>query len=206
MEAHYTVTRSVPPCCYNISMATTAAASIFARLDREIWLVTSRDGVRRGGLIATFVAQASIVPDAQRVIIGIAKHHHTWELIEASGAFALHLLGEQHLDWVWRFGLESGHKSDKFAGLAARATPAGSPLLPEALAWLDCRVEAKLDTGDRTIFLAEVLEAALVRSEPPLTTRRMLELAPGEKMALLKQQLAHDADLDAAAIRAWRKK
>src|SRR5438105_6132875 len=97
-----------------------AAGSLFARLDREIWLVTSQADGRRGGLIATFVNQASIVPDMPRVVVGLAKQHHTWELVQASGVFALHLLGQRHLEWVWRFGLSSGRQGDKFAGLEAR--------------------------------------------------------------------------------------
>src|SRR5579859_7129493 len=97
-----------------------AATSLFARLDREIWLLTSQADGRRGGLIATFVNQASIVPDMPRVLVGLAKHHYTWELVQASSVFALHLLGERHLEWVWRFGLSSARQGDKFAGLEAR--------------------------------------------------------------------------------------
>ena len=99
-------------------MDASGAASLFTRLDRELWLVTAQSGARRGGLIATFVSQASIVPQLPRVVVGIAKQHYTWELVEASGAFALHLLGDQHLDWIWRFGLQSGREIDKFDGLS----------------------------------------------------------------------------------------
>lgn len=180
------------------------SATIFAQLDREIWLVTARDGARRGGLIATFVNQASIVPELPRVVVGIAKHHHTWELIEASGAFALHLLGEDQLDLVWRLGLGSGRDHDKLAGLAVRAGTTGSPLLSDVLAWLDCRVEAKLDTGDRTLYLAEVVQAECVRTQQPLTTRRLVGRVPPEHLTRLQDALAHDSALDAAAIIAWR--
>src|SRR3712207_6985322 len=58
-----------------------------------------RSGGRRGGLIATFVNQASITPRYPRVVVGLARQHHTWELVEAAGSFVLHLLGEEHLDW-----------------------------------------------------------------------------------------------------------
>lgn len=188
---------------------------IFARLDRELWLVTAAAGARRGGLIATFVSQASIVPELPRVIAGIARQHYTWELIEASGRFILHLLGEEHLDWVWRFGLSSsghgvppgaGREGDKFTGLEVRASASGIPLLAGALAWLECRVEARFDTGDRTVYLAEVVHGEQVRLTPPLTTKRLLQLAPADKLAMLKDQLARDGAVDAAAIRAWRQR
>ena len=98
-------------------MDTTAATTLFAWLDREVWLVTAQAGERRSGLIATFVSQASIVPDLPRLVLGVAKPHYTCELIEASGAFALHLLGEEQVELVWRFGLESeGNDRSQFSG------------------------------------------------------------------------------------------
>lgn len=185
---------------------TPTSAAVFAQLDRELWLVTAQAGSRRGGLIATFVNQASIVPELPRVVVGLAKHHHTWELIEASGAFALHLLGEEHLDLVWRFGLSSGRDHDKLAGLDVRTGATGSPILSDALAWLACRVETQLDTGDRTIYLAEVVQGEVLRATLPLTARRMVELAPPERMAMLKEQMANDSALDANAIHDWRRR
>ena len=167
---------------------------IFRLLDREIWLVTAAHKGQRGGLIATFVNQASIVPELPRMLVGIAKQHHTWSLIEASGAFTLHLLDESCLDWVWRFGLQSGQDADKFADL---------PTLP-ALAWLTCRVETSMNTGDRTIYLAEVTASQQEKLAPPLTLKRLLTLAPPERLRELRDGMARDAAIDAAAIRAWR--
>src|SRR6185295_15020482 len=92
-------------------------SNILRLIDRELWLVTAEHQGRRGGLIATFVSNASIVPEAPRMIVGIAKQHHTHGLIEASGAFTLHLLDESHIELVWRFGLKTGRDADKFADL-----------------------------------------------------------------------------------------
>lgn len=185
-------------------MDATAASTLIAWLDRELWLVTAQAGSRRGGLIATFVNPASIVADLPRMVVGLAKQHHTWEVVEASGAFALHLLGEQHLDWIWRFGLKSGHDQDKFEGLTISSAATGSPILEDTIGWLDCRVETKQHTGDRTIYLAEVLEGQVTHFGPPLTQRRLLELCPADKLADLKRQRHNDSVADAEAIRVWR--
>jgi len=187
-------------------MSDTTASELFRRLDRELWVVTAGSAGRRGGgLIATFVNQASLVAELPRVLVGLAKHHHTWGLVEDSGAFALHLLGEERLEWVWRFGLTSGHDGDKLAGLEWSEGRTGTPLLVGALGWLECQVEAKLDTGDRTVYLAEVVASQLPGPEAPLTTRRMLELAPAEKRRILQEQVARDSAIDATAIEDWRR-
>jgi flavin reductase (DIM6/NTAB) family NADH-FMN oxidoreductase RutF len=177
---------------------------VFAQLDRELWLLTAAADGRRGGLIATFVNQASIVPDLPRVIVGLAKQHCTWGLVEAAGAFALHLLAEEQLDWVWRFGLLSGRDLDKLADMPARAGVTGAPIVTAAPASLECRVEARWDGGDRTVYLAEVLAGEVVRPGPFLTMKRLLQLAPPARLAELKDGLARDAAVDAEAIRAWR--
>lgn len=182
----------------------TAVSTLFAWLDREIWLVTAQAGSRRGGLIATFVSQASIVPDLPRMLVGLARQHHTWELVEQSNAFALHLLGEQHLDWIWRFGLQSGRDQDKLHDLRVRQASTGSPVLEEAIGWLDCRVEARLDTGDRTLYLVEVVQGGVTHFAPPLTAKRLVQLASPAQLAELKRQLHHDSAIDAEAIQHWR--
>ncbi|HVS40047.1 MAG TPA: flavin reductase family protein [Gemmataceae bacterium] len=182
----------------------TAPAALFAWLDREIWLLTAQADGRRGGLIATFVSEASIAPDLPRMVVGLAKQHHTWGLVEASGAFALHLLGEDRLDWVWRFGLKSGRTGDKFEGLEVRTVATGSPILGGAVGWLDCRVETRLDSGDRTIYLAEVLQSEVTHFGPPLTLKHLLRSAPPDRLRELKRQRYLDAGVDADAIRAWR--
>ncbi len=186
-------------------MGITSVSALWGQLDPVLWLVTAQTGSRRGGLIATFVSQASIVPEMPRVLVGIAKQHHTWELVEAAGAFALHLLGEERLDWVWRFGLQSSRQTDKLEGLSFRDGVTGSPLLTDALGWLDCRVEAELDTGDRTVYLAEVLDAGSIHSGSALTIKRLVQMAPPDKLRELKKLMARDCAVDAEAIRTWRR-
>ncbi|MSU77381.1 MAG: flavin reductase family protein [Gemmataceae bacterium] len=185
-------------------MSTAVINDVLRSLDREIWLVTSSHGDRRSGLIATFVSNASIVPDMPRVVVGIAKQHHSWGVIEASGEFLMHLLDESHIERVWRFGLQSGHEGDKFAGLDVRVGQGGHPHFSDAPAWLHCKVEASLDIGDRMLYVAAVIDGRQERKTPRLTMRRLIELAPPERLRELRDGLARDAQVDAAAILAWR--
>lgn len=180
-------------------------SEVFHLYDPPLWLVTARHGDRRGGLIATLAVRASIVPELPRMVVGIAKHHHTWGLIEASGAFALHLLRADDLEAVWRFGLASGHHRDKLAGLPERHTPEGNPLYPDARAWLDCRVEERMDTGDRTLYLAEVRGGAALTRGPVLGVGTLLDSVPSERLAELDRLYRADQVLDSAAIQAWRR-
>jgi flavin reductase (DIM6/NTAB) family NADH-FMN oxidoreductase RutF len=185
-------------------MASANPFDLFAVIDPPIWLVTAASGDRRAGLIATFINQASITPRYPRVVVGIARQHHTWELVEGSRCFTLHLLGPEQLELVWRFGLHTGKERDKFAGIPFVTTPLGNPRLTDALGWLDCRVETSLDTGDRSIYLAEVTEGGVEKAGPFLTLKRVLQQATPEQLQELKRQMDRDQAVDAAAIERWR--
>jgi flavin reductase (DIM6/NTAB) family NADH-FMN oxidoreductase RutF len=185
-------------------MDITAASTLFACLDREVWLLTAQAGDRRGGLIATFVSQASIVPDLPRVLVGLAVGHYTHELVEASRSFALHLLSEEQIDLVWRFGLESGRDQDKLANMNIVLGATGSPLLEDTIGWLDCRVETQLEIGDRTVYVAEVVEGKVNNFGPPLTTRRLMERTPSPRLTQMQRSRHYDSYRDAQAILTWR--
>jgi flavin reductase (DIM6/NTAB) family NADH-FMN oxidoreductase RutF len=182
-----------------------AYSEIFERLDRELWLVTARAGERCSGLIAAYVSRVSLVPELPRVTIALAKHHFTHELIEATSAFCMHLVGEDQLDWVWRFGIRPGRDVNKLHGLATSTGVSGAPILRGAPGWLDCRVEARMDTGDRNVYLAEVLDARIERTATPLTIQRLVELAPADKLREMKLALERDVEVDRAAILDWRR-
>lgn len=173
-------------------------------LDREVWVVTAADGNLRGGLLATFVSPISIVPSLPRLAVALSKQHHTWGLVQSTQAFAVHLLTPNQIDLAWHFGTQSGRDLDKLASVPHTPGITGSPILSDALGWLECRVETSLDTGDRTLYLAEVVAGNLRQAFAPLTQRKLIESATPEQLQMLRQQLTADADLDAVAIQRWR--
>lgn len=175
-------------------------------LDPALWVITSSEGKRRNAMIATFVSPASILYEQPRMIVGIARHHFTHELIEISGVMALHLIRESQLDWIWRFGTQSGRNTDKFTSLETHKAQTGSPILDEAIGWLDCEVETKMDAGDRTIYVLKVVDGGYSNTtDQPLTVKRMRALAPPDKLKRLTQLLHQDGIIDERNIKDWRK-
>jgi flavin reductase (DIM6/NTAB) family NADH-FMN oxidoreductase RutF len=127
-------------------------------------------------------------------------------LIRRSRSFAAHLVDQPQRDLIWRFGLESGRRTNKFADLGWRRGGSGSPVLETALAWLDCSVEAELDIGDRSIYVGAVLDGGVSRSGIPLTANRIVELASPEQRARMDADRRRDEQIDAAAMLEWRAK
>lgn len=184
------------------------ADTLFRRLERELWLVSARDDQRGGGLIATWVSQASIDAEHPTVAIAIAANHFTRDLIDASGAFGLHLLWPAQIDLVWRFALASGRDVDKLSGLEWRCGATGAPLLANCFAALEGRVYDRHDGGDRVYYWADVVhcETNSVESSAtrPLTDRQMFALASDEQKARLKAGLLADVHIQRPLLASHR--
>ncbi len=172
-------------------------------IDREVWVVTAAASERRGGLVATWVSAASIDRERPVLMAGIAPNHFTAELIDASGAFAAHLLRANQIDLAWKFANGSGRTRDKFAGLPANDS-AGPPVLADCLAWFDCRVFARHDAGDRLFYWADVVAGQVVKmagtenaAPIPLREHAFLRGLSDEQ----RRQLAADREADVAVQR-----
>jgi flavin reductase (DIM6/NTAB) family NADH-FMN oxidoreductase RutF len=191
-------------------------------VNREVWVVTAADGERRGGLVATWVTAASIDRERPMLLAALGANHFTTELVQASKAFAAHLLRPEQTELAWNFARDSGRQRDKLAGIVVERQATGAPVLADCLAWFDCRVFARYDAGDRLLFWGDVV-AGTLRVPSPATIeepggRRSLPttyaLCEQEFFASLtdaqRQQLKADRDRDAATGRplheAWRLK
>ena len=180
------------------------AQQIFAQLDRPIWVVTSVAGTSRGGLVATWVTQASIDLSHPALMAGLAANHHTRDLVLASGAMAVHLLRPDQLDLVWRFALASGRTSDKLAGLEVVQACSGVPILADCLAWMDCRVITSFDGGDRTYILADVVAAARVSDGPIMRESHIFNSASAEQRGKLEANMNEDIEFARQARERFR--
>jgi flavin reductase (DIM6/NTAB) family NADH-FMN oxidoreductase RutF len=137
-----------------------------------LYVVSSVAGDRINGQICNTVFQ--ITSDPPRIAIGINHKNLTHEFIEASGAFAVSIIGADDIRTVRRFGYRSGRDFDKFKGVPTRTGRTGCPILEGAIAYLECTLvkDRKLDAGTHSIFVGDVVGGALFRDGEPLTYAR----------------------------------
>lgn len=178
--------------------------SVAKLIDREVWIVTSSHGERRGGLCATWVSMASIDPERPVVVVGLAPNHYTAELVEQSGSLGLHLCQADQTELAFNFAIGSGRDRDKFAGLTVHAGDSGAPLLADCLARLDCRVFARYDGGDRLYYWADVLRGERFGEAQPLREQALIAAASDEQKRLLLANRREDAALHRPLYESWR--
>jgi flavin reductase (DIM6/NTAB) family NADH-FMN oxidoreductase RutF len=117
-----------------------------------VCVVTAIDaeGQRHALVVGSF---ASISLDPPLVGFFPDKKSSTWPLIAATGRFCVNVLGADQLALCQRFAARG---QDKFGELAHSASPAGLPLLDDAIAWLDCTLERVVEIGDHWLAVGAV--------------------------------------------------
>ena len=118
------------------------------------------------GITASSFSSLSLEPPL--ILVSLKKTLFTNKVIADSGSFAINILGAHQHELGMRFAGMLPEVTDRFAGLTTTTAVTGCPLLPDTLAWVDCRVWEMYDGGDHTIFVGEVVAVQVSESDMPL--------------------------------------
>src|SRR6202000_2246682 len=140
-------------------------------------ITTVHEG-RANGLMSLSAGAAAIVPEAPRVTISLTKYNLTHDMVASSGVFAMHLLAATpepalaaSLKILMGLGGSSGRDGDKISAFETKEGVTGSPILLDALSYVEGRVMASLDIQESTIFVADVVAAERLRDGERLRVR-----------------------------------
>ncbi|MEM6794472.1 MAG: flavin reductase family protein [Acidobacteriota bacterium] len=125
-----------------------------------VTIVTTRHGETVHGMTAS--AFTSVSPNPPLILVCVDHRHTMHELLSREDAsFAVNILGEDQEELSNRFAFTKD--VDRFATATWEKAATGSPVLADAVAWLDCRVHNTLAAGTHTIYVGEVLASRVVR-------------------------------------------
>jgi hypothetical protein len=114
--------------------------------------------------VASWVSQASFQPPG--FTVAVARDRAVESLLHVGDLFALNLLAAgRETGPMKQFLQPFPPGADRFAGLELESTPAGQPVLPEALAWLEARVSQRMECGDHWLIYAEALHGGVLDAE-----------------------------------------
>ncbi|MFE5142458.1 flavin reductase family protein [Streptomyces fagopyri] len=127
--------------------------SVFRRHAAGVAVITAQGGEGPVGFTATSLTSVSAEPPI--VSFGVGSGASSWPAISESDHVGVHILGEHQRELAATFA-RSG--ADRFgAPTRWRAGPERVPVLDDVLAWLVCRIVARVPAGDHRIVLAEVV-------------------------------------------------
>jgi flavin reductase (DIM6/NTAB) family NADH-FMN oxidoreductase RutF len=123
-------------------------------------VTTEHEGKPFGMTVAAF-SSLSLHPPL--ILVCIEKTVKTHDAIAGAGTFGVSILNSKQADVSNRF---ASRAEDKFAGTEVVRGALGVPLIAGAITRLECRLTNRLDGGDHSIFIGEVVDAVTEEGEP----------------------------------------
>jgi flavin reductase len=132
-----------------------------------VTIITLDDEGAVHGMTANAFTSVSL--DPMLVLVCVDRRARTHAHLHSRKRFGVNILAEsqQAISQYYANPAREHAKAEQEAGARFDRTPHGTPVLHDALAYLECRLDTAQDAGDHTIFIAEV-EDVVVRDGDPL--------------------------------------
>ncbi|MEH1797686.1 MAG: diflavin flavoprotein [Nostoc sp.] len=146
------------------SQPATTVEQAVGRIVGSLCVLTAKEGDRSSAMLASWVSQASFSPPG--LTIAVAKDRAVETLTHTGNKFVLNILKEgNHLGLMKHFLKPFGPGQDRFADVAAEETESGSPILMDALAYLECSVQNRMESGDHWLVYATIESGKLLDND-----------------------------------------
>ena len=134
------------------------------RLSGGLYIVTAQKGDSRSAMLASWVSQASFKPLG--LTIAVAKDRAIESLMRVGDSFVLNVLEENNYQPLMKHFLKRfGPGNDRFEGIDIQPAQNGSPILNDALAYLECEVKTRMDCSDHWLVYATVSIGRVAKSD-----------------------------------------
>ncbi|MEC3978017.1 flavin reductase family protein [Amycolatopsis sp. H20-H5] len=120
------------------------------------------DGNLVGMVVGTF---SSVSLDPPLIAFFPATNSNSFAYLRTAAAFCVNVLASDQESLCRQFATGG---AGKFDGVCWRPGPLGSPILEDAVSWIECTFEDIRETGDHYIVVGHVHELAVARSTLPL--------------------------------------
>ena len=137
------------------------------RISGGLYIITAKRGDIKSAMLASWVSQASFQPLG--LTIAVAKDRAIESLMQVGDRFVLNVLEEGNYQGLMKHFLKRFPPgADRFAGVKTQPAENGSPILTDALAYMECHVATRMELSDHWIVYATV-DAGRVSKPEALT-------------------------------------
>ncbi|MBD2394134.1 flavin reductase [Cyanobacterium aponinum FACHB-4101] len=134
------------------------------RISGGLYIITAQKGETNGAMLASWVTQASFEPPG--FTVAVAKDRAIESLLQVDDTFVLNILEEGNYQNLMKHFLKRFPPgADRFAGVKVQTANNGSPILIDALAYLECQVVSRMDCGDHWIVYSKVTAGRVSKSD-----------------------------------------
>ncbi|WP_066423859.1 diflavin flavoprotein [Anabaena sp. 4-3] len=144
--------------------AATPVEQAVGRIVGSVCVITAKHGEVSTGMLGTWVSQATFNPPG--LTVAIAKERAIESLMYPGGKFVLNILPEgEHSEYMKHFRKNFQPGEDRFTNFSTTQTQNGCAVLNDALAYVECSVNQRLECGDHWVVYATVDDGKLVKPD-----------------------------------------
>ena len=130
----------------------------------SLCVVTSHQDDVASAMLASWVSQATFNPPG--LTVAVAKERAVESLMYPGRNFVINILPEgKHLGLMKHFLKPFTPGEDRFTGIATEKAANGSPVISDALAYIECSVSNRMEAGDHWIVYAIATSGKLLQSD-----------------------------------------
>lgn len=134
------------------------------RISGGLYIITAKKGDIKSAMLASWVAQASFEPPG--FTIAVAKDRAIESLMQVGDTFVLNILEEGKYQSLMKHFLKRFKPgADRFAGVKTQTAQNGSPILTDALAYLECEVLTRMECSDHWIVYSQVTDGRVANPQ-----------------------------------------
>jgi len=138
---------------------------LLGRWTTGVTVVTACSGDVIHGMTVSAFTEVSLDPPLVLVCCDVTSNTH--EVMAEGGVFAVNILARDQESLSNRFASKKDEWR-RFEGLSWETEVTGSPILPDTVAALDCRVVAAHEAGDHVVYVGEVEALRVDATREPL--------------------------------------
>jgi flavin reductase (DIM6/NTAB) family NADH-FMN oxidoreductase RutF len=129
------------------------------KIPNALALVGSKAGDERNAMTTSWITQVAMEPVL--IAVGVDNAAVTRRLIADGGSFTVNLWNAEETKVFVKFSKPAVDDGAALNGRPVRAATTGAPVFEEAVAWMDCEVRQAIDLGSHTLFIGEIVDAAI---------------------------------------------
>ncbi len=131
------------------------AVQAVERIVGPLCVLTAKRGEVSGAMLADWISQATFSPPG--LTISVAKERAIESLMHIGDNFVLNILEEgKHQEKIKHFVKPFAPAEDRLTGLNTQDANNGCAILTDSLAYLECKVENRMECGDYWLVYAVV--------------------------------------------------
>ena len=139
------------------------------RISGGLYIITAKKGDLTSGMLASWIAQASFEPLG--FTVAVAKDRAIESLMQVGDRFVLNILEEGNYQGLMKHFLKRFPPgADRFEGVNTQPAQNGSPILTDALAYLECTVTSRMECSDHWIVYSSVDTGRVSKSDAMTAT------------------------------------